>query len=365
MPRMRSAAGARGARGGSADAKPELLGARARGRDARGMKTAAAVVLGVMSAAALGCVGQVSDVGGGDAIGADAGAGVDARPGAPDAAPGAADAGTPQAVCYSEPVSPEADIADVVAVYGGGNWKDELIEAMDRRHPATGYLLEQQRDDSYFDQFSDSSSWSGMVGWLDTLSHEETHLFNAYHAQDIGAVHTIYMRPDLIFELPADVGFARGEIYDDLDAVAVDGIYAGTYLTGSQGQRGFHALLDELSCYLNELAAVGSVGEYYPGAGVSLRDGSVAFLYFLQVYLQVARTEQPAIYEQLRGTPVYVEAVTTLWLRTHYFLAIADEFPSLGVSDAAYRSLIHRPEGLAEIEMFIGHPVGDSPCLLD
>ncbi len=287
----------------------------------------------------------------------DAGAGNQSDGGVPPTA----DGGTTES-CYTEPVFPSADIADVIAVYGGANFKDELIEAMGRRHPASAYLLDEQRNDSYFNQFSDSTSWTGMVGWLDTLSHEETHLFNAYHAQAQGQVHALFHREDLIYYLPSDPGFGRGEIYDDISQSARDGIYAPTYLTGSQGDRGFNALLDEHNCYLNEVAAVGSVGEYFQG-GVSLRDGSAAFLYFIQVYLRVARTEYPAIYAQLESTPVYRQAVETAWLRTHFFLNVANAFPNLGINDDMYLALAHQPDNMAEISMFIGRPVQATACL--
>jgi hypothetical protein len=306
------------------------------------------------------CVGQAPDDGTGGAP--DAGIVVpDAGPGAADAAPATPDAGTTPS-CYDEPVFPAADIDDLIAAYGGADWKDDLIAAMDRRHPATGWLLEQQRNDSYFGQFSDPNSWTGMVGWLDTLAHEETHLFNASHAADVGQVHAIYHREDLIYYLPSDPGFGRGEIFDDITADARGGIYAPTYLQGSQGDRGFNALLDEQAAYLNELAAVGPVGEHFQG-GVSLRDGSVAFLYFIEVYLRVARTEFPAIYDQLKAEPAYRDAVETAWLRTHFFLEIADAFPNLGVDDQMYRSQAHRQENLDELELFLGHPVAASACL--
>lgn len=322
-----------------------------------------ALIAAVLSLVVPACVGSADGPGGAGSAdasvdGPDGGGGSSAG----DAGPGAPDGASPQANCYTEPAYPDIDISDIVASYGGANWKDELIEAVTRRHPATGYLLDEQRDDSYFGQFSDSSSWSAMVGWLDTLSHEETHLFNAYHAQDVGQNAAIYLREDLIFYLPSDASFGRGEIYDDIAQSARDGIYAPTYLTGSQGQRGFNALLDELSAYLNEVGAVGLLGEYFDG-GVSLRDGSVAFLYFMQVYLRVARTEYPQIYSALQANGVYPELVETLWLRTHFLLDYADEFPNLGIHDDMYRALMYEPANLAEIEMFTGNAVGDSNCL--
>lgn len=267
--------------------------------------------------------------------------------------------------CYSEPVLPTADITDIVAQYGGSNYKDEIIEAMDRRWPAGAFLLTAQKNDPYFAQFSDASSWTGTVSWLDTLVHEETHLFNAYHAQAQNAAHALYFREDLIIYLPAEQGFARSEILAHLIPAAQSGTYATTYLTGSQGQRKFNPLLDEASCYVNEVPGMASFGEFYSG-GVSLRDGSAAFLYFMQVYLRVARTDHNDFYTWAKAQPAYVDAVRLLWLRTHYLYdVVGDMYPNLGISDALYRDEAHQPDNVAEIEMFIGRAVGDSPCLLD
>lgn len=263
--------------------------------------------------------------------------------------------------CYWEPVDEDADISDLLVAYGGSNWKDELIEVFDRRHPATGWLLNAQRNDSYFGTFSDSSSWTGMVEWIDTLSHEETHLFNAYEAGRRGVRQTIYLRSDLIFELDASLdGFARSEIRS---MVVVDAIYTDTYLTGEQGSRGFIALLDETSCYLNEMAALAVVGEDYPGFGVSSRDGIFAFLYYLELYFRRAREAHPDVYATLRGSTVVKELVQTMWQRAYFFLPISQRFSSLGISDAEYRAVAMQPANLAEMRMFLGVDVTSSPCV--
>lgn len=267
--------------------------------------------------------------------------------------------------CYTEPLDPAADIADVIAGYGGSNFKDEVIEAMERRWPAGAFLLTEQKNDPYFDQFSDSSSWTGMVGWLDTLVHEETHLFNAYHAQSQSQPHALYFRDDLIVYLPAEQGFPRSEITGHLAASVAGSIYTSTYLSGSQGQRGFNPLLDEATAYANEVPGMASFGEHYSG-GVSLRDGSAAFLYFLEIYLRVARTDHASFYAWAKAQPAYVDAVRTLWLRTHFFYEeVGDLYPNLGIHDASYRAEAYQPDNLAEITMFIGRAVGPSSCLLD
>jgi hypothetical protein len=264
--------------------------------------------------------------------------------------------------CYSEPIFPEADIDALVDAYGGPGWKDELIGIMQVRHPATAWLLEEQRDDGYFDQFSDAWAWSGMVGWLDTLAHEETHLFNAYRAIETDVHHVLYMRGDLILELPEPaLDMQRGEIFDDLGADVVDGIYAVTYLTAEKGERGFVSLLDETSCYLNEVGAVGSVGEHFPH-WASVRDGTLAFLYFVQEYLRVAREEHPDVYVALRGEEAYREAVKLLWLRAHFLLPVADAHEHLGVSDGLYRELMHDAARVGELSAFTGVTLSDSPC---
>ncbi len=287
-----------------------------------------------------------------------AGAGASSSSGA-----GVGGAGDPN--CYSEPLSPSASISDIVSSYGGSNYKDEVIAAMGRRWPAGGFLLTEQKNDPYFGQFSDSSSWPNMVGWLDTLVHEQTHLFNAYHAQGQGEAHALFFREDLIVYLPPEQGFARSQILNQLAPALQNSIYASTYLTGSQGQRGFNPLLDEATCYANEVPGMASFGEYYSG-GLSLRDGSAAFLNFLQVYLRVARESHPSFYSWAKAQPAYVDAVRILWLRTHFFYeAVGDSHPNLGIHDATYRAEAYQPDNLAEIELFIGRAVDDSSCLLD
>ena len=273
------------------------------------------------------------------------------------------DGGDPN--CYSEPLDPDENVDDIVGSYGGAGYKVQVIEAMQRRWPAGAWLLQERIDDPYWGQFSDSSSWEGMVGWLDTLVHEQTHLFNAYHAIDVGENAALYFREDKILYLPTDQGFARAEILQHLIPEAQAGIYAGTYLQGSQGERQFNPLLDEANAYANEVPGLSVFGEYFGGFGLSLRDGSAAFLYFLEVYLRVGRTEHPEWYAWAKTQPVYLEAVELLWLRTHFFYEqVADGFPALGIEDAVYRAAAYEPENLAELSMFTGKAFDASSCVV-
>ena len=134
-------------------------------------------------------------------------------------------------------------------------------------------------------------------------------------------------------------------------------------MTGTQGTYGWYELLDEANCYINGMAALAVVGEYEPW-GISARDGAVAFLYYLELYLARARTVYPALYAQLKAEPEYVELVKTQWLRTHFFLGYADRFPGLGISDDEIEPYLYAPANEREIELFIGAEVAASSCLV-
>lgn len=272
------------------------------------------------------------------------------------------DGGDP--LCYSEPLDPDADISDIVNSYGGPGFQDAVIEAMNRRYPAGAYLLQEQRDDPYWTQFSDPNDWGGMVNWLDTLVHEQTHLFNAYHAIDVGESAALYMREDLILYLPPEQGFARSQILADLPPALAQSIYADTYLTGDQGSRGFGPLLDETAAYVNEVPGMSVFGEYFPGAGLSLRDGAAAMLVFVEFYLRRARTQDPNFYAWAQSQPAYVEGVQLLWQRAQFFYeAVADDHPSLGISDAEYRAEAELEANLDELRMFTGVGLQAGPCI--
>jgi len=139
-------------------------------------------------------------------------------------------------------------------------------------------------------------------------------------------------------------------------------LYADLYLVGEQGTYGFTELLDEMNAYINGLAGLTFVGEYEP-YGISGRDGAVAFLYYLELYLHRARTAYPDLYADLKANPELVEMVKIQWLRTHFFLIYADAIPAIGLYDGEIRELLYEEVNMHEIELFIDHEVEASNCL--
>lgn len=319
-----------------------------------------------------GSEGSASDEAGDGTAGGDDRPGSDDRPGdggddAPPTTAGSDDGGGDDpptgecpAHCYCEPFDAAADVDDLEAAFVGGNWAEVMIGVLDRRYPAAADLLVERGDDPWFGAFTDASSFTALMDSVMTEVHEGTHGWDYDHA--LGQPYFGYwLRADLWFEPPKIDGFPRAEILGMLvdDSTA---LYADTYLTGEQGSYGFYELLDEMNAYINGMGAIAAVGEHIPW-GVSGRDGAVAFLYYLELYLRRARTTYPELYAALQAEPEYVELVRTQWLRTHFLLERADAHPHLGIHDQEIRAHLHAPDNQAEIELFIGQPVAASACL--
>lgn len=324
-----------------------------------------------------------TDASGDDAAGEDATGGADAtggsggddRPGDDHHPPadGGSDDGPPAdggddgpppaecpAECYCERFDATADVSELQASFNGSNWAEVMIGVLDRRYPAGADLLVEMQDDPWFGAFTDASSFGGLMDSVMTEVHEGTHGWDYDHA--LGQSYFGYwLRADLVYEPPKIEGFPRSEIYSMLVDDSTS-LYAQTYLTGEQGTYGWYELLDEMNAYINGMGAIAAVGEHIPW-GVSGRDGAVAFLYYLELYLRRARTAHPELYAQLKAEPEYVELVQTQWLRTHFLLEKADAIPSLGIHDQEIRAHLHAADNQAEIELFIGRPVQASACL--
>jgi len=262
--------------------------------------------------------------------------------------------------CYDEPYFPDADISDLRSAYTASAWEATVFSVLERRYPAGHDLLDEMRDDPYIELFAEPQSFGTLMASLDTIVHEETHGWN-YQNSIHPTRFSYWLRADLIYTPRWYDGFARSEIADLVEGNSTS-LYASTYLVGTQGTYGFAELMDELDCYINGLGAVASLGEEMP-YGFSARDGAVAFLYYLELYLYEARTEHSEIYASLQSDSEVVDLVRTQWLRTHFFLQFADESPKLGIYDDEIRELLYDPDNQREIEDFIGQELEASHCL--
>jgi len=268
----------------------------------------------------------------------------------------------PGPYCYSETVSSTASLADLVSGYSSWDWEDTVFEVTARRYPSGNLLLTQTQADPWFGAFVDPSSFNSLMDSLGTMLHEQTHYWDYDHAL-FEVYFGYFVNEDWQPQPNFFDGFPRSEILSMLpdDSTAM---YADTYLTGDQGTYGFMELLDELNCYINGLAGLSLVGEYMPW-GTSARDGAVAFMLYLELYLQRARTVYPSLHAQICGDPELTDLMLVQWLRMHWFLDISEAFPELGIYDDAIEVHLYAPGNQSEIELCTGHPLQASPCLTE
>ena len=273
------------------------------------------------------------------------------------------DSGTPpNASCYTEPFDPTVDLSDLQS-----NWRSDalgaIMEALRRRWPAGHDLLYEERNDPYTGTFIDRSSFGSAMESSMTETHEATHGWDYGHS--LFRQHfDYYLRGDLTHSLSFAVdGFPRSRIHGDVEDNSTS-LYRNLYLSGDQGTRGLLELLDEMNCYINGLGAIAAIGDQVP-YGISGRDGAVAFLYYLQLYLRRARTTEPTLYATMQGDAALVAHVTTQWLRAHFFLMFADAEPHIGIRDDEIRANLYATHNIAEISMLIGRCVDQTNCLCD
>lgn len=273
------------------------------------------------------------------------------------------DGGVSQQECYVEPFDPTANISDIRSAYRGSNALDSIMEALDRRYPAGRDLLWEERNDPYTGTFIDRSSFGTVMESSMTEVHEATHGWDYSHS--LFYQHFDYwLRDDLRHSLSFDVdGFPRSEIYGMIEDGSTD-LYKNLYLTGEQGTRGFLELLDETNCYINGLGAIAAIADEVP-YGISGRDGAVAFLYYVELYLRRARTQYPQLYQRMQQDAALKDHIKTQWLRTHFFLMFADMEPHVGIRDADIRANLYAPHNMSEISMLIGRCVDQTNCLCD
>ncbi|MEJ7735558.1 MAG: hypothetical protein WKG00_41025 [Polyangiaceae bacterium] len=260
--------------------------------------------------------------------------------------------------CYWEEICPDASLDVLAQAYSPGVWFAVSVEMIQRRYPSAACLLSMYADD--VGNYADASSFGALATSLMTMVHEETHGYDYEHAL-WGQTFAYWLRCDLALEVPFVDGFPRSAILAEVAGSGTD-LYDGTYLTGQQGTYGFVELLDEWNAYLNGMAAIGSVGDHVDVFGISGTDGALAFAYYLELYLRVARTQEPAVWDAIAAEPALVELIRMQWNRMHFFLEVANQYDKLSIAAADIAVELYAPENLAELEMLLGVSVAAGSC---
>jgi hypothetical protein len=84
---------------------------------------------------------------------------------------------------------------------------------------------------------------------------------------------------------------------------------------------------------------------------VSSRDGILTLMYYVELYLKLARTQHPDDYAEILADPAHVTLIRTVWQRAEFWLERSAPVASLGLRDAQIRMWTYDPANLMEIEM--------------
>ena len=292
-----------------------------------------------------------------DAPPSDGGSARDAGP-APDATPPPPIDAGPLDACYREAYFPGVSVDDLASSYGSAKWLATSLEVTKRRYPTGNFILGAEKSDPQLASFADPGSFDALMESLMTMCHEETHGYDYEHAS--AGRHQYVLRDDLIIDVPIGSTFPRSEIlaYITDDSTS---LYDGTYLEGSMGTYDFADMNDELNAYINGMACITAFGERIHG-GISARDGAIAHILYLQLYLKRARLAHATTYAFLKGDPSWMKFVRFSWARVHFWDGVAKAFPHLEIGVDRIWAHVNEPDNLDEIRQFTGEDPAVVAC---
>ena len=292
-----------------------------------------------------GCGSATNDTG----ASPDGGAPGDGASSVTDGGSPGADAGPSGA--YTEALCDDsASLADLAAAYTDtpAGLRAAAHAIAERRYPIGVAFIDVQSDMQLQGWFRSRANFAGVLNGFEVAVHEGGHVWDITMA---GATWPYRLRDDLVIRPRRLTNFNRSEILT-LHAAPDSDSYDEVYLRGQSGAQGFNTLLDEYVQYTHSLAARFCTRDSLPpGQRISARDGILTLMYYVELYLKLARTQHPDDYAEIIGDPGHVELIRTVWQRAELWLSRSAPYPQLGLRDAQIRAWTYAPENLMEIEM--------------
>jgi len=272
---------------------------------------------------------------------------------------------------YSETLpTPEVSIDSAKSGYNAANLNGFILEVLDLRYPVGAYIVEQalihggQLGDCVAYFAYDTSSAQKVIDSLSTVTHECGHFLDiglggwTADAYVITDELTLQCEGGDKFEYGGNT-FPRSELMNDTYS-ALRGLceqgqwggcdsYADVYLVGDSGDQGFNTLMEEAVQYVNSLATGYAFNDQYTWT-VSEKDGIMTFLWYIERYLFLARTQYPSTHSFILGNACFRELILTVWGRAWLYLDVTEPLANLGMEDDVIEALVMAPELLAEIQ---------------
>ncbi len=252
---------------------------------------------------------------------------------------------------YTEPLCDDtADLSDLAAAYENtpAGLRAAARGIAERRYPIGVAFIDVQNDMYLQSWFRQRGTFADVLRGFEVAVHEGGHIWDITMA---GATWPYRLREDLVIRPRRLTNFNRSEIltlHADPDADSYDEVY----LRGQSGAQGFNTLLDEYVAYTHSLASRYCTRDgLQPGIRISARDGILTLMYYVELYLKIARTQHADDYAEIIGDPAHVELIRTVWQRAEFWLERTASLPQLGLRDAQIRAWTYAPENVMEIEM--------------
>ena len=248
------------------------------------------------------------------------------------------------------PCDDTASLADLAAGYANtpAGLRAAARGIAERRYPVGVAFIDAQTDAQLQGWFRTRNTFADVLNSFEVAVHEGGHIWDITMAR---ATWPYRLREDLVIRPLRLTNFNRSEILA-LHAAPDSDSYDEVYLRGQSGAQGFNTLLDEYVQYTHSLAARFCTRDGLPrGQRISARDGILTLMYYVELYLKVARTQHPDDYAEIVGDPAHVELIRTVWQRAELWLERSAPYPQLGLRDAQIRAWTYAPENVMEIEM--------------
>lgn len=233
-----------------------------------------------------------------------------------------------------------AELLPIERAHQPGARRATAIALAKARYPAGAPFIEVQNDAQLAAWFTAApDTFEGTVSRFDAAVHEGSHLWSiarfSLGAQTYAVTEKLSVRAKRLRNFP------RSEILSvhvDRDADS----YAKTYLEGASGNQGMNTLLDEYNAYAHSLASRYCTRDLLaPGTRVSARDGMLTFMYYVETYLELARTRHPRDYEAILADPGHRQLILVVWDRAELWLRRSAGEANLGIADRTLRGWVY------------------------
>ena len=247
----------------------------------------------------------------------------------------------------------QESIADLQAGYSSGNWKNVLVQIVDRRYDPGHYILTHAKDQSQMVNWVKTGSFKDLVMSTSTAVHEMNHMYG----WELGGWtnYAYFMCEELTITIPNIETTPRSVVYDTLDpnigGMVMD--YAGIYLTGQMGSQGFPTLLDELNAYIHSMFVDYQISDQLSfGTSISSLDGLATFMLFTELFLKWVRINAPAEYQSYLTTNNLVDLILALFERAEWIIENSkDKANSLSIMAEPVLDQVFDPDNYMEIEL--------------